>query len=113
MRKLVYIFLPLWIGIALPVSGQSSEIPSLDYEPVIGFLNLPDGMHFEEVAAIDLNSKGHIFVFHRGKDPLLEFNGDGDFVRSIGADLFPNAHGMRIDSEDNIWTTDLSTHLVI
>lgn len=89
------------------------QIPKLNYEPVPDFFQLPTGEHFVEVAGIAVNSKGHIYVFHRGKHPLMEFDANGKYLRSIADDLFVMAHTVRIDAEDNIWTTDVGAHVVL
>jgi DNA-binding beta-propeller fold protein YncE len=92
--------------------GEQS-IPKLNYEAVPDFFQLPAGEHFVEVAGVAVNSKGHIYVFHRGKHPLMEFDASGKFVRSIADDLFVTAHTVRVDAEDNIWTTDVGAHVVL
>jgi hypothetical protein len=51
-------------------------IPKLSYEVVPDFFQLPAGENFVESAGIAVNSKGHIYVFHRGKHPLMEFDAD-------------------------------------
>src|SRR5438067_8880980 len=100
---------------AAPVSSNRSDetIPRLKYEAVPDFFQLPAGENFVEVAAVAVNSKGHIYVFHRGKHPLLEFDSSGKFIRSIADDLFVTAHMVRVDAEDNIWTTDIGSHMVL
>src|SRR5881227_7817 len=55
------------------------QIPKLNYEAVPDFFQLPAGEHFVEVAGVAVNSKGHIYVFHRGKHPLMEFDASGKF----------------------------------
>jgi len=77
------------------------------------FFQLPPGEHLIEPAGVAVNSKGHIYVFHRGKHPLMEFDSSGKFIRSIADDLFVTAHMVRIDPEDNIWTTDIGSHVVL
>jgi DNA-binding beta-propeller fold protein YncE len=52
-------------------------------------------------------------VFHRGKHPLMEFDANGKYLRSIADDLFVTAHTVRVDAEDNIWTTDVGAHVVL
>jgi DNA-binding beta-propeller fold protein YncE len=89
------------------------QIPKLDYEPVPNFFQLPPDEHFVEVAGVAVNSKGHIYVFHRGKHPLMEFDANGKYLRSIADDLFVTAHTVRLDAEDNIWTTDVGSHVVL
>jgi DNA-binding beta-propeller fold protein YncE len=92
--------------------GQE-QIPKLSYEAVPDFFQLPVGEHFVEVAGVAVNSKGHIYVFHRGKHPLMEFDANGKYLRSIADDLFVTAHTVRVDAEDNIWTTDVGSHVVL
>jgi sugar lactone lactonase YvrE len=64
------------------------------------------------VAAVAINSKGHLFAFQRnaaGKPQLFEFDEQHKLVRSIGDDVIGHqnkAHGMAIDAEDNIWICD-------
>ena len=70
-------------------------------------LPLPAGMDYAtHVSSVAINSKGHIFVFHRaerGKPQLLEFDQNQKFVRGFGEDIAVRAHGMTIDPQDNIW----------
>jgi DNA-binding beta-propeller fold protein YncE len=88
-------------------------IPQLNYEAVPDFFQLPAGEHFVEMAGVAVNSKGHVYVFHRGKHPLMEFDANGKYLRSIADDLFLTAHTVRVDAEDNIWTTDVGAHMVL
>lgn len=91
----------------------SQPVPELGYRVVPNFFQLPAGMNFGEASAVALNSRGHIFVFHRGKPALMEFDPQGKFIRSLGEGLFDHAHGLRIDKDDNLWTTDDGNHLVL
>ena len=93
-------------------SLQSISGPPLDYVPVPEHFKLPPGMNFGGVPGIAINSKGHIFLLHRGPSPLIEFDADGNFVRAYGDDMFDRPHGLRIDGEDNIWATDVGGHVV-
>lgn len=93
--------------------AQNASPPALPYKPVPDFLSLPPSANFGEAAGVALNSKGHIFVFHRGLQPLMEFDTNGKFIRTRGEGLFTTPHGLRIDVEDNIWTTDIGSHLVL
>jgi DNA-binding beta-propeller fold protein YncE len=105
----------LWLCV-LPGSplGQLPEPwPTMKYEIIRDFFQLPPGEHFVEPAGIAVNSKGHIYVFHRGKHPLMEFDASGKFLRSIADDLFVTAHMVRVDSDDNLWTADIGSHVVL
>jgi len=107
-RRIVHSFAEiLWFCI---LSGSAfaqlqEPSPKLNYDMIPDFFQLPPGEHLIEPAGVAVNSKGHIYVFHRGKHPLMEFDSSGKFIRSIADDLFVTAHVVRIDPEDNIWTT--------
>lgn len=88
-------------------------VPKLNYEWIADFFQLPPEEHLVEPAGVAVNSKGHIYLFHRGKHPLMEFDGNGSFLRSIADDLFVTAHMVRVDSEDNVWTVDIGSHVVL
>src|SRR5215213_2414103 len=97
----------------LAMPAFAGEAPALAYMPVADPFKLPPGMNFGGVSGVAINSKGHIFVLHRGPGPLMEFTPEGAFVRAWGDQMFDRPHGLRIDAEDNIWTTDVATNLVM
>ena len=96
---------------ALTACAQTKH--SLNWHANPTFFQLPEGYNFGEATGVATNSEGHLFVFHRGPHALLEFDSEGAFVREIGAELFAKPHGLRIDPQDNIWTTDVGSHLVL
>lgn len=85
----------------------------LSFTPDVDFLKMPDGWYLQEVAGIAVNSADHIFVFHRGAHPLLEFDDEGNFIRSIAEDLFVTPHAIRIDKYDNLWSVDMGSHVIL
>src|SRR3989442_12791321 len=105
----------LWFCIlsGLAFAQLQQPLPKLNYDMTADFFQLPAGEHLVEPAGIAVNSKGHIYVFHRGKHPLMEFDSSGKFLRSIADELFVTAHMVRVDSEDNIWTADIGSHVVL
>lgn len=76
---------------------------------------MPEGWSFGRVSAVTVDSRGDVYVFHRGKraDPIVVFDAQGRYLRSWGRGLFGNAHGIRADAEDNIWVTDNGDHQVM
>ena len=97
---------------SIPAVAQTASPPPLDYAVVADSFSLPAGMTFGSTSGVAINSKGHIFVLHRGPNPLMEFDANGKFVRALGDGLFDRPHGLRIDAQDNIWTTDVRSHVV-
>ena len=113
-------------GLALASSlAAAADVPVIAYESVPNLLKLPDNLFLGEVSGVAVNSHGHIFVFNRGDSTgpaygaaaaqLLEFDGDGRFVREIGHHLYAwsFAHTVKVDPHDNIWVTDKGSDLVI
>jgi DNA-binding beta-propeller fold protein YncE len=104
---------------ARAVVGQSpspARGPEIQFQSVPDPLKLPPDLNLGEVAGVAVNSKGHIFIYHRGgHTQLLEFDRDGKFLREIGKDLygFDFAHVVRIDKDDNIWCVDEGANVVI
>ena len=94
--------------------GGAPQQPQLSFKVLPNFLKLPANLYMAEVVGVDTDSKGHIYVLHRGKQPILEFNPDGSFVRSIGEGLpMEGPHAVRVDREDNLWYIDAAINLVM
>lgn len=100
-------------------------VPAIRFDSVPNPLKLPKDLYLGEVAGVAVNSKGHVFVFSRGNTTgpayaaaaaqLLEFDGDGNFIREIGHNLYgwSFAHAVRIDRHDDIWVTDKGSDVVV
>jgi DNA-binding beta-propeller fold protein YncE len=86
---------------------------SAQYHVVPDFPQLPQGMRLAGVSGVAVDSKGNVLIFHRGPEPIVVFEPSGKFIRAFGKGLFKSAHGLRIDKDDNIWTTDNADHTVI
>ena len=83
-------------------------------------------MQLGEVAGVDVDRRGHVFVFHRpgrGFEPgatelldqpaVLEFDEkSGEFVAAWGARTFLVPHGITVDGGGNVWVTDVGLHQV-
>jgi DNA-binding beta-propeller fold protein YncE len=89
----------------------AEEFP--DYRPVPGWAKLPEEIKLGPVSAVATDSADRLFVFHRGKHPILVFDREGKYLRSWGDDQIKTAHGLRIDHENNVWVTDMGNHLVL
>src|SRR5580765_1749946 len=75
------------------------------------FPQLPKTVKLAEVSGVAINSKGDVFIFHRGQQPIIAFDKSGKFLRSFGEGT-KSAHGLRCDPADNIWATDVVSHTV-
>ena len=58
----------LWFCIVsvLALAQFQEPLPKLNYLIIPDFFQLPPEEHFIEPAGVAVNSKGHIYVFHRG-----------------------------------------------
>jgi hypothetical protein len=113
------------LGLSVPRFACAEDIPQIAYESVPDLLRLPPDLYLGEVSGVALNSKGHIFVLHRGNTTgpaygaaaaqLLEFDADGNYLREIGHNLYAwsFAHTVKVDAQDNVWVTDKGSDMVI
>ena len=107
--------------LATPLSAQglkakATNVPEIPYDSVPNFLKFPPNLYLGEGIGVATNSKGHVFAYTRSGDTrLFEFDQNGVFVREIGQGLygFTFAHAVRVDKDDNIWTVDEGSNMVI
>jgi hypothetical protein len=96
--------------------AKAQNVPEIAFESVPNFLKFPPNIYLGEGIGVATNSKGHVFVYTRSGDTrLFEFDQNGVFVREIGVGLygFTFAHAVRVDKDDNIWTVDEGSNMVI
>jgi hypothetical protein len=106
---------------------KPTELPN-PYRLVEHWPTLPEQMnggHWGEVIRVNVDARGHIWVFHRcfnvvpagqatcigrgaANPPILEFNPSGRLLRSSGAGLFAYPHGFSVDKDGNLWVTDVN-----
>ena len=95
-----------------PDPAQMEDAPDLGYHAVPHGLQIPDDQEMGAPSSVVWTTKNTLLVFNRGANPLMEFNPDGSFVRSWGQGEYLRPHGMRLDPDGNIWTTDVNGHTV-
>ena len=86
--------------------------PKTKYEPVFGWPKLPHPMAFKEATSVAVDSDDNVYVFNRGKWPLMKFSRDGDFIETWGTGDFDRPHGIHVDPDDNLWLIDDLGHFV-
>jgi len=113
----------------LPALAQNA--PEIAFDSATNALTTPDDIYLGEVSGVATDSKGNIFVYTRTGHPfvtlggarnfahggsrLFQFDRNGKFTREIGKDLygFMFAQQVRVDPQDNIWTVDQMTNMVV
>jgi DNA-binding beta-propeller fold protein YncE len=101
------------VALLLALSNSSLADKAAKFEPVPGFVKLPGSMQLDACSGVAVNSEGEVFLFHRGKQPIICLSPEGKFLRGWGDEYIHTAHGMRIDKDDNVWVTDVGNHQVL
>jgi streptogramin lyase len=113
---------------ASPLTHQASSRLQL----VPNWPQLPPGIRLERVTGVAVDSRGLVYVAHRGDNPLLCLHPDGRLLREVGAEVHRKSvaydlrdtvpvpmdtrnwlHGLHVDAWDNVWVTDCGRHLVL
>lgn len=110
MKNLQLVIFLLTFGV---LSAQQREVPNLSLKASLGFFKTSIESTIVMPTGVAVNSKGHIFIANKGRMKLLEFDAAGNFMRSLAEDVLVAPHGLRIDKQDNIWVTDIETHMVL
>ncbi|MFN2447365.1 MAG: peptidyl-alpha-hydroxyglycine alpha-amidating lyase family protein [Vicinamibacterales bacterium] len=101
------------------LDAQSTSAPRNDlpqpYRTTRDWGQLPPGVQWAAVTAIEAAPDGSIYVIHRCVDnscagrtepPILKFDPSGKLLASFGQGLFLFPHGSTLDGEGNLWVTD-------
>lgn len=115
-----------------PIRAAALAPTSSALRPVADWPRLPSDLKLSIVSGVAVDSRGYVYVAHRGAHPVLRLHPDGTLDREIGAavmreslgydvlnhpepvamDVRPWVHGIHVDPWDNLWITDVGRHLV-
>lgn len=117
MRKTSALLLTIVaLASSIAMTTRSADAPAKtgipNYQLVAHWPQLPSDAKFGGVSAVATDSADRVYVFHRGKKPIMVFDRDGKYLRSWGDDQVKTAHGLRVDRDNQIWTTDIGNQLV-
>ena len=82
-------------------------------ELVADWFKLPPGWNFGECPGVAVDRDDNVWIFHRGPNPIIELDRNGNFLQSWGEGIIVSAHGIRVDPEGNIWCVDVKGHRVL
>ena len=91
-----------------PIMGSGD----FSYEVFMDWAKLPEGWSFHEVSDVAVDSKDRVYVFNRGKHPMIVFDRDGNFLSSWGEETFKKAHGVTMGPDDMLYCVDEGDHTV-
>jgi DNA-binding beta-propeller fold protein YncE len=117
LRKLAVVVIAV---LALPAArAQRSDVPRNDlpqpYRTTRGWGELPPGVKWAAVTAVEPAPDGTIYVIHRcfanscagrSEAPILEYDANGHLLKTFGEGMFVFPHGATVDAEGNLWVTD-------
>jgi len=82
------------------------------YEVFMDWAKLPEGWSFFEVTDVQVDSQDRVYVFNRGKHPMIVFDREGNFLASWGEEIFKKAHGVTLGPDDTLYCVDEGDHTV-
>jgi sugar lactone lactonase YvrE len=82
------------------------------YELVEGWAKLPQGESFVDVVGISIDSEDRVYIFNRGKRPLMVFDKNGKLLTSWGEGIFKRPHGSYLTADGYIYCCDDQSHVV-
>ena len=82
------------------------------YEVQENWWRLPDGWEFGWIAAVGVDSKDRVYVYSRSEHPLVVFDREGNYLKSLGDDILVDAHGIFIDADDNVYCVERDAHIM-
>src|SRR5262245_49601384 len=99
--------------LAIAISAALTA-PLLAADPYIsaGFVEFPKEVELGAVSSVAVDAQDNVYVLHRGPQPIVAFDSAGKYVKSWGKGLFKVPHGLRIDRQGNLWTTDNGNHVL-
>ena len=98
--------------IAAPLQGAFAK-SARTYEKVANWAQLPPGVAWQDMSGVDIDTKGDIYTLQRTPAKIMVFDSKGKYLRSWGDGMFPKAHALRVDRQNNIWITDRELHQVL
>lgn len=117
--RTAFLLLALAVSHAAAVAGQSAGQPRNDlpqpYKTTRDWGELPAGMKWAAVTAVEPAPDGTIYVIHRcfanscigrSEPPILKYDAHGKLLKAFGVGMFVFPHGATVDREGNLWVTD-------
>ena len=119
MTRTIAGVLGLVIGLSALAIAQSASTPRNDlpqpYKTTRDWGQLPPGVKWAAVTAVEPAPDGSIYVIHRcfanscsgrSEAPILKYDKSGKLLKTWGEGMFVFPHGAFVDRDGNLWVTD-------
>ena len=119
MSRTIAGVLALVVAVSTLALAQSSSAPRNDlpqpYKTARDWGQLPPGVKWAAVTAVEPAPDGSIYVIHRCfanscagrmEAPILKYDRSGKLLESWGEGMFIFPHGATVDRDGNLWVTD-------
>jgi DNA-binding beta-propeller fold protein YncE len=93
-----------------PAFAQLKSGPPLPHKVVRDWAKLPAGWNFGECSGVAVDKDDNVWVFNRGPHPVIQFDKNGNMLRSWQEVPVTSSHGIRVDREGNVWAVDVKGH---
>ena len=114
MKTTVVFFSLAGVLLAQPANPPRNDLPQ-PYRTTRDWGQLPPGVKWAAVTAVEPAPDGTIYVVHRcfanscagrSEAPILKYDASGRLLKSWGEGMFVFPHGATVDREGNLWLTD-------
>ena len=93
-----------------PMSAQQPK--SSGHYVLVEHWGAPAGEPFYSVSAVETDPKGVVHALRRDGNNIWTLDAGGKLLKTWGKGIFKRSHGIRVDREGFIWTTDGDGHQV-
>jgi DNA-binding beta-propeller fold protein YncE len=90
-----------------------ANAPKLPYKVVPNWAQLPAGWNFGETSGVSVDKDDNVWVFNRGKHPLIKLDKHGKFLSAWEDPPVLSSHGIKVDPQGNVWLVDVEGHSVM
>jgi DNA-binding beta-propeller fold protein YncE len=100
--------------LALPALALDwTKVPQLPHKLVTDWPKLPPQWNLFEAADVATDAQDNVWIFHRGKHPIIKLAKDGQLLLALDDVPVASAHGIKVGPDGGIWLIDVAGHTVM
>ncbi len=90
---------PVLLALGITAAAQKPNSYPNPYRTMENWAQVPDTIKWGQVIGANPDAHGNLWVFHRSEPPLMQFDGSGKLLKTMGEGMFVNPHGLHIDRD--------------